>query len=210
VGYGDIFPTTRLGRVVAISASFSALIMMAICISIVQSKLAMSRADRKVVQKKVRRNMTHDMRLSAGKLILASLQVHRQRNKERDRPTQQVSAPPPSPPPPFFTSAHPWCVCACVRCTVQTALYRMLILSHALAHGHAHTHAHQEPIDLEHLRAEYPPPFAGQPDGGDEGPLGGASKDTEMVEAEGIAKTLQVSRTAFSLGPSSRFVRRLC
>ena len=82
------------------AASFSALIMIAICIGIVQSSLQMSRADRKVVEKKDRRELTHDMRLSAGKLILASLRVHHERIKEREDPPQQV------------------CVCVCVRACV--------------------------------------------------------------------------------------------
>ena len=57
-------------------------------------------------------------------------------------------------------------------------------------------------MDLADLRTEYPPPFAGQPDGGDEGPLGDGSK---ALEAEAVAKTLQVSRPGFSLGLSLRF-----
>jgi len=96
----------------------------------------MSRADRKVVEKKDRRELTHDMRLSAGKLILASLRVHHERIKEREDPPQQ------------------------------------------------------EPVDMNELRTEYPPPFAGQPDGGESGPLGEATQEQE-IEAEGVAKTLQ-------------------
>jgi len=89
VGYGDIFPTTRLGRLVAVSASFSALIMIAICINIVQSSLSMSRADTKVVSQHERRSLIRETRMSAGKLILASLRVSRERFKEREFPPQQ-------------------------------------------------------------------------------------------------------------------------
>lgn len=135
VGYGDIFPTTRLGRLVAVSASFSALIMIAICINIVQSSLEMSRADRKVVEKKERRGLIRDTRVSAGKLILSSLRVHNERVKERAAPPQQ------------------------------------------------------EPVEYEKLSEQFPPPFAGQPDGGDEGPL--AESKSDPVELEGVAGTLQ-------------------
>ena len=69
-------------------------------------------------------------------------------------------------------------------------------------------------MDLADLRTEYPPPFAGQPDGGDEGPLGDGSKALEAeavaktglaLQVEAVAKTLQVSRPGFSLGLSLRF-----
>ena len=130
VGYGDIFPTTRLGRVVAISASFSALIMIAICINIVQSSLEMSRADRKVVEKNERRGLVRDTRVAAGKLILASLRVQLERKKERQAPPQQ------------------------------------------------------EIVDFKDMSKPHPPPFAGQPDGGEEA-------KSEEVELEGVAGTLQ-------------------
>ena len=137
VGYGDIFPTTRLGRVVAISASFSALIMIAVCINIVQSSLAMSRADCKVVDKSQRRTLIRDMRVAAGKLILASLRVHMERIKEKEKPPQK------------------------------------------------------EVVDMKELAKEFPPPFAGQPDGGDGGPLGTGKHNDEAKELEGFAGTLQ-------------------
>jgi len=149
VGYGDIFPTTRLGRLVAVSASFSALIMIAICINIVQSSLEMSRADRKVVEKNERRSLIRETRMSAGKLILASLRVQHERFKERDEPPQQ------------------------------------------------------EPVDFQELSKEFPPPFAGQPDGGDDGPL--SENKVEEVELEGIAGTLQewgvIPRKPVVIGP---------
>jgi hypothetical protein len=48
----------------------------------------------------------------------------------------------------------------------------------------------QEPSTYEELAVQYPPPFEGMPDGGDDGPLG---KNIEKdVELEGVAGTLQV------------------
>jgi len=135
VGYGDIFPTTRLGRVVAISASFSALIMIAICINIVQSSLEMSRSDRKIVEKNERRGLVRDVRVAAGRLIVASLRVVHERNKEKSAPPQK------------------------------------------------------EIVDFQELAEPFPPPFAGQPDGG-EGRVSSESKAQE-VELEGVAGTLQ-------------------
>lgn len=50
VGYGDQFPTTLLGRMVAVFASITAVIMLAIAVNLVVSKLTLSRAETKVLE----------------------------------------------------------------------------------------------------------------------------------------------------------------
>lgn len=87
VGYGDIYPTTRMGRVVAISASFSAMAMMAITISLVQRSLAMNRTESKVVWLHQGRALVREKRNCAGQLILATLRV----NAERRRCMRQLA-----------------------------------------------------------------------------------------------------------------------
>jgi hypothetical protein len=49
VGYGDEFPVTSLGRVVAIMAALAAVIMLAITVNLVVSKLTLSRSETKVL-----------------------------------------------------------------------------------------------------------------------------------------------------------------
>eukprot|EP00293_Proteomonas_sulcata_P018075 CAMPEP_0184309208 /NCGR_PEP_ID=MMETSP1049-20130417/17444_1 /TAXON_ID=77928 /ORGANISM="Proteomonas sulcata, Strain CCMP704" /LENGTH=332 /DNA_ID=CAMNT_0026622057 /DNA_START=171 /DNA_END=1169 /DNA_ORIENTATION=+ len=89
VGYGDIYPTTRLGRIVAISASFSALVMIAIITNIVGSTLAMSRSEVKVVNMTERRSMVKDYRDKAARLVSTTLRVCAERSKAlRDPPHQ--------------------------------------------------------------------------------------------------------------------------
>jgi len=81
VGYGDVYPTTRMGRVVAISASFSAMAMMAITISLVQSSLAMNRSESKVVWLHNGRSLIREKRNTAGKVVLATLRVNMVRKR---------------------------------------------------------------------------------------------------------------------------------
>jgi len=50
VGYGDTFPTTLLGRMVAVFASITAVIMLAVTVNLVVSKLTLSRAESKVLE----------------------------------------------------------------------------------------------------------------------------------------------------------------
>jgi len=89
VGYGDVYPTTRLGRLVAISASFSALIMIAISINLVQSSLELSSRERRVISKNQSRLQYRKNQLSAARLVLATLRVNVERLKAAKNPPQQ-------------------------------------------------------------------------------------------------------------------------
>ena len=50
VGYGDEYPTTLMGRVVSIMASITAVVMLAITVNLVITKLSLTRAESKVVE----------------------------------------------------------------------------------------------------------------------------------------------------------------
>ncbi|EKX36885.1 hypothetical protein GUITHDRAFT_116908 [Guillardia theta CCMP2712] len=89
VGYGDVYPSTRLGRLVAISASFSALIMIAISINLVQSSLELSSRERRVITKHESRLQYKKNQRSAARLILATLRVNVERLKAARNPPQE-------------------------------------------------------------------------------------------------------------------------
>jgi hypothetical protein len=91
VGYGDIYPTTRMGRVVAIAASYSAMVMIAISINLVQKHLALSRAEEKVVSLHERQTLFVEKRALAAELIYTTLRTNAERRRgERNRPQKRV------------------------------------------------------------------------------------------------------------------------
>mmetsp|Transcript_32049 Transcript_32049/g.50049 ORF Transcript_32049/g.50049 Transcript_32049/m.50049 type:complete len:454 (-) Transcript_32049:139-1500(-) len=69
VGYGDVYPTTLLGRIVAVMASIVAVIMLAITINLVISKLTLSRAESKVLEVIDKIELTKDAKLKAAIVI---------------------------------------------------------------------------------------------------------------------------------------------
>ena len=77
VGYGDVYPQTRLGRCTMMVASISALIMVAISTNIVKVLLTMSRAEEKCMQvRAVAPTPTGRLSRGAALLVLRPFGVH--------------------------------------------------------------------------------------------------------------------------------------
>eukprot|EP00293_Proteomonas_sulcata_P010831 CAMPEP_0184306494 /NCGR_PEP_ID=MMETSP1049-20130417/15481_1 /TAXON_ID=77928 /ORGANISM="Proteomonas sulcata, Strain CCMP704" /LENGTH=190 /DNA_ID=CAMNT_0026618771 /DNA_START=63 /DNA_END=632 /DNA_ORIENTATION=+ len=77
VGYGDEYPSTLLGRVVAVAAALTAVIMLAITINLVISKLTLSRAESKVIEVMDRITLKKDLKEKAAVVIQRWFCAHR-------------------------------------------------------------------------------------------------------------------------------------
>ncbi|KAJ1479809.1 hypothetical protein T484DRAFT_1902179 [Baffinella frigidus] len=89
VGYGDEYPTTSLGRVVSILASITAVIMLAVTINLVISKVSLDRNESQLINVIDRISLRTDMRRKATVVIqrwiralLAFTNQHGQKNKQ--------------------------------------------------------------------------------------------------------------------------------
>ena len=69
VGYGDEYPTTFLGRLVSIMASIAAVVMLAITVNLVITKLSLSRSESKVVEIMDKVAVRKEMKLCAAVAI---------------------------------------------------------------------------------------------------------------------------------------------
>mmetsp|Transcript_51853 Transcript_51853/g.105555 ORF Transcript_51853/g.105555 Transcript_51853/m.105555 type:complete len:472 (+) Transcript_51853:1-1416(+) len=69
VGYGDLYPTTFLGRLVSVMASITAVIMLAVTINLVISKLSLTRAEEKVIEVMDRISLRKDLKIKATVVI---------------------------------------------------------------------------------------------------------------------------------------------
>jgi len=65
VGYGDEYPTTFMGRVISIMASIAAVMLLAITVNLVITKLSLSRAESKVVEIMDRVNVRRELKQRA-------------------------------------------------------------------------------------------------------------------------------------------------
>lgn len=83
VGYGDEFPITVLGKVVAVSASLAAVILLAITTNLVVSKLTLSRSEAKVMEVMSSISLRDDLRSSAAVVIQRWLRAYSRYMKER-------------------------------------------------------------------------------------------------------------------------------
>jgi hypothetical protein len=69
VGYGDEFPTTVLGRLVAVFASLTAVVLLAVTTNLVVSQLTLSRSESKVIEVMDTISMRDDLRESAAVVV---------------------------------------------------------------------------------------------------------------------------------------------
>ena len=69
VGYGDEFPITVLGRCVAVMASLAAVVMLAISVNLVVSKLTLSRSEAKVMEVIDTISLRDDLREAAAVVV---------------------------------------------------------------------------------------------------------------------------------------------
>jgi len=76
VGYGDVYPQTRLGRVTMMTASISALIMVAISTNIVGVLLTMSRSENKCIEVLGIMEARDDVKIKAAELIQAAWRAY--------------------------------------------------------------------------------------------------------------------------------------
>lgn len=82
VGYGDVYPQTRLGRGAMMVASVSALIMVAISSNIVNVLLTMSRAENKCLEVLGMMETRDDVKIKAAELIQAAWRAYSQPIKD--------------------------------------------------------------------------------------------------------------------------------
>lgn len=82
VGYGDLYPTTFLGRVVSIMASITAVIMLAVTINLVISKLSLTRPEEKVIEVMDRISLRKSLKLQAVIVIQRWLRAYNKYMKE--------------------------------------------------------------------------------------------------------------------------------
>jgi len=76
VGYGDEYPSTMLGRIVSVLASLSAVIMLAIVINLVVSKLSLTRQESKVIDVMDNIQLRHDIKEKAAVLLQRWFRTH--------------------------------------------------------------------------------------------------------------------------------------
>eukprot|EP00282_Hemiselmis_andersenii_P038871 CAMPEP_0169444564 /NCGR_PEP_ID=MMETSP1042-20121227/9965_1 /TAXON_ID=464988 /ORGANISM="Hemiselmis andersenii, Strain CCMP1180" /LENGTH=495 /DNA_ID=CAMNT_0009555885 /DNA_START=124 /DNA_END=1607 /DNA_ORIENTATION=+ len=82
VGYGDEYPSTMLGRIVSVLASLSAVIMLAIVINLVVSKLSLSRQEGKVLDVMDNIQLRKDLKQSAALVLQRWFRTHLKYYKE--------------------------------------------------------------------------------------------------------------------------------
>ena len=78
VGYGDEFPTTLLGRMVSVMASIVAVVMLAITVNLVISKLTLSRAESKVISVMDKITLRKDLKHKAAVVIQRWIRAHKE------------------------------------------------------------------------------------------------------------------------------------
>eukprot|EP00960_Hanusia_phi_P016179 476936-Hanusia_phi.AAC.1 len=78
VGYGDEFPTTLLGRMVSVMASIVAVVMLAITVNLVISKLTLSRAESKVISVMDKITLRKELKHKAAVVIQRWIRAHRE------------------------------------------------------------------------------------------------------------------------------------
>ena len=94
VGYGDVYPQTRLGRATMMVASISALIMVAISTNIVNVLLAMNRAETKCIEVLGIMETRDDVKIKAAELIQSAWRAYslpaKEGAKRRSKPGRKL------------------------------------------------------------------------------------------------------------------------